>query len=103
MAPREGHFVALQRIFGYLKEYPKGQLVIDPTIPPDRQKATISSEYDWHEFYPDACEDIPYDMPIPIGSPATLTCYVDADHTRDKVSRRSVTGIVLLMNNTPLT
>jgi len=28
--------------------------------------------------------------------------FVDADHARDKVTRRSVTGIILLLNNTPL-
>jgi hypothetical protein len=28
---------------------------------------------------------------------------VDADHARDKVTCRSVTGIVLLLNNTPIT
>jgi len=32
-----------------------------------------------------------------------LTCYVDADHARDKVTRRSVTGIILMVNNTPVT
>ena len=32
----------------------------------------------------------------------TFTCYVDADHARDKLTRKSVTGIVLLMNNTPI-
>jgi hypothetical protein len=42
-------------------------------------------------------------MPKAKGNLATLTCYVDADHARDKVTRRSVTGIVLLVNNTPLT
>ena len=30
------------------------------------------------------------------------TCYVDADHARDKLTRKSVTGIVLFMNNTPI-
>ena len=42
-------------------------------------------------------------MPQPTGNLATLTCYVDADHARDKVTCRSVTGVVLLMNNTPIT
>ena len=37
------------------------------------------------------------------GQKATFTCYVDADHARDKVTCRSVTGVVLLMNNTPIT
>ncbi|HEY9298276.1 MAG TPA: Ty1/Copia family ribonuclease HI, partial [Phormidium sp.] len=32
----------------------------------------------------------------------SITCYVDADHARDKVSRRSVTGIIILLNNTPV-
>ena len=30
-----------------------------------------------------------------------LTCYVDADHARDKLTRRSVTGIILLVNKHP--
>ncbi len=59
--------------------------------------------FNWDEFCPDACEDIPDDMLEPQGMEAKLTCYVDADHARDQVSRKSVTGIVLLLNNTPLT
>jgi len=37
-----------------------------------------------------------------MGNKVKLTCYVDADHARDQVTRKSVTGIVLLLNNTPL-
>ena len=28
--------------------------------------------------------------------------YVDADHAHDQVTRRSITGIVVLLNNTPI-
>ena len=42
-------------------------------------------------------------MLTPKGREAKLTCCVDADHARDQVSRKSVTGMVLLLNNTPLT
>ena len=59
--------------------------------------------YSWSELYPEAEEENPGDMPIPKGKIAKLTCYVDADHARDKVTRKSVTGIILLLNNTPLT
>jgi hypothetical protein len=38
----------------------------------------------------------------PAGNKAKIAVFVDADHARDKVTRRSVTGIVLLINNTPL-
>ena len=31
-----------------------------------------------------------------------MTCYVDADHARDQLTRRSVTGILILLNNTPI-
>ena len=27
---------------------------------------------------------------------------MDADHARDKLTRRSVTGIIILLNNTPI-
>jgi hypothetical protein len=33
---------------------------------------------------------------------ARLTTIVDADHARNQVTRRSVTGIMMLLNNTPL-
>ena len=48
-------------------------------------------------------EDIPLDMTQPLGKVAKITCFVDADHARDQATRRSVTGILLLINNTPIT
>jgi len=102
MAPREGHFKAMERLFGYLYKFPKGHIVLDTSIAPIRDKAQFNSGYDWNELYPDASEDVPENMPQPNGKLATLTCYVDADHARDKVTCRSVTGIILLINNTPL-
>ena len=41
-------------------------------------------------------------MPTPKGKEARITVFVDADHARDKVTRRSVTGILVLINNTPI-
>jgi len=102
MAPRIGHFKAMERVFGYLRKHYSGHLIIDPKEAPIRNKATFNLGHNWVEFYPDACEDIPYDKPHPTGNLATLTCYVDADHARDKVTCRSVTGIILLLNNTPI-
>ena len=102
MAPRKGHMLALHRVFGYLHRYPDGMIPIDIGSPPIRDKAIITKGQNWIEFYPDAEEDIPHDMLEQLGNEATLTVYVDADHARNKVTRRSVTGIILLVNNTPL-
>ena len=42
------------------------------------------------------------DKPEPRGGICTLTCFVDADHARDQLTRWSVTGILILLNNTPI-
>jgi hypothetical protein len=96
MAPRVGHLKAIQRVFGYLRYCPKGQLLID-THEPDRSQHTVD-EHTWTEFYPDAEEILPDNMPEPKGPVATTTCYVDADHAHDTVTRRSVTGILIFVN-----
>ena len=102
MAPRRGHMEELQRVFGYLTKYPHAQIPIDIAGPPILEKTVFTTGQQWIEFYPDASEVIPPDMPLPQGMEANLTVYVDADHARNRVSRRSVTGIVMLLNNTPL-
>ena len=39
-------------------------------------------------------------VPSPIGKPVRVTIYVDADHAHCQVSSRSVTGILVFVNNT---
>jgi len=102
MAPRMGHMQALMRLFGYLRVHPEGRILIDNSTPPIREKADVTTGQTWTEFYPDACENLPVDMPKPVGQEAKITVYVDADHARDKVTCRSVTGIVMLIGNTPI-
>ena len=41
-------------------------------------------------------------MPEPLGNPITMSCFVDSDHAGNKVTRRSHTGIFILLNNTPV-
>lgn len=59
-------------------------------------------DYSWTEFYPDATEEMPDHMPKPLGRAARITCFVDADYAHDVVTRRSVTGTLLLVNNMPV-
>jgi len=54
------------------------------------------------EKYPEAEGFIPNDMLDPLSKECTITCYVDADYARDKVTCRSLTGVLLLVNNTIL-
>ena len=65
MKPREGHYLALQRVFGYLRQRPHGKILIDVNEIPVREKLDLNGKADWSEFYPDACEDLPLNRPKP--------------------------------------
>jgi hypothetical protein len=54
------------------------------------------------EFYPDARKEIPKDLPPERGPRVGMTVYVDADHAHDLFIRRSITGILVMLNNTPI-
>ena len=98
--PRTGHLQAMQRAFGYIKHYPKVSIQYDETMPDlTTHKPTT---YDWEQFYPGLTEELPPDMPTPKGNPARITGYFDADHAGCLQTRRSVTGVIMFVNNTPI-
>jgi hypothetical protein len=41
-------------------------------------------------------------MPKPLGNPVNITCFVDANHAGNVVTRRSHTGILIYLQNTPI-
>ena len=98
---RKGHLEAMCRIFGYLKKYPNNRIIIDPSMP-DNQLGEDFVAKDWSEYYPDAKEIMPDGMPDPRGKEVRIRIWVDADHAHDCVTRRSVTGILVFVNNTPI-
>jgi hypothetical protein len=57
----------------------------------------------WTDFYGKVVKEDPPNMPVPLGNPVHMSCFVDADHAGNKVTRRSHTGIFILLNNTPVT
>src|SRR5210317_107980 len=80
-APKEGHVVGLKRVFGYLKKWIKGTLLIDPNYPDNSQFSTEAYDQ-WKEFYPDAKEPMPAKdmLPKPLGKKFRITAYTDSDH-----------------------
>ena len=77
-------------VFGYLDSHPEGRIVIDPNFH-DRSLYNPAKCKNWDEMYPDAQEDVPRDILVPKGKEIRITVFVDANHARDKVTRRSVT------------
>lgn len=107
--PRHGHLSQACNIFRYLKKrYSKGYVVMDPTMwdiswtgGPDEVHPRVRAQY-MTELYPDAVQTMPYDMPEPLGAAVNITCFVDADHAGNKVTRRSHTGIIIFVNSAPI-
>jgi hypothetical protein len=104
MAPQSGHVDEPQRVFGYLQKCPAdGKIAIDIADPPIRKDTVCTTGQRWIEFHPDADEEVvPANMLEPTGMEAGPTIHVDADHARNQVTRRSVTGIMMSLNNAPL-
>ena len=59
--PRQGHMVAVLRIFAYLRKHISCKLVIDPCERDWSDKTWVSAN--WKDFYPDVQEDIPANAP----------------------------------------
>ena len=98
--PREGHLDQAFHIFAYLKKHQRSSMVFDDTQP--NLDGFEFKDCEWFEFYPDAKEPMPPNMPEPRGNGVSLTCYVDASHAGCRVTRRSHTGIFIFVNRAPI-
>ena len=99
--PREGHLEALYNIFAYLEKHAESPMAFDDKMPTLNEDAFHKT--DWSEsVYGDVEEELPPKMPKPRGNPVIMTCFVDANHAGDKVTRRSQTGFIIYVNNAPI-
>ena len=98
-APRKGHMKGVIRIVGYLEKVANliPRLLVNPESP-NHEKYLTQDHGTWEEFYPDAVEEIPPDMPAQKGKEMKITIWVDADHTHNQVTRKSVNRIVVMIN-----
>ena len=100
--PREGHLEQVLHIIGYLKEHKKFRLMMDSSAPTvDEGWFQVHS---WEDFYRDAKEPIPPNMPEPRGTtiPITTSAFVDANLAGDKINRKSMTGVLIFLNRAPI-
>jgi hypothetical protein len=99
-APRKGHLERLMRIFGFLRNF-KGSSIKFRTGMPDYSMYP-EDHYDWKYVYGNVYEELPTDMPESRGKPVLITAFVDANLYHNKVTGRAVTGILMLLNKTPI-
>jgi hypothetical protein len=99
--PREGHLNAVYNIFAYLEKHVEVSMAFNDKMP--RIDETAFHQSDWTEsIYGDVEEEVPPNAPKPLGNPVMMTCFVDANHAGDKITRRSQTGLIIYLNNAPI-
>ena len=92
----------LKRIFGYLRKHPDGAIRFRTGIPPNEELFDMP-EYDWmHSVYGDASEEIDPNHPSPKGKTVRMSTFVDANLMHCKVTGKSATGILHMINQTPV-
>ena len=106
--PRVGHLHQALHVFKYLSDHKRSKVVFDPNYVdindnhlPHEERAINKAKF-MSELYPDAVEEIPTNAPKPRGRPVQITCFVDADHGGDKITRRSRTGVLIMINKAPI-
>ena len=99
--PRKGHLDRAKRIVGYLLFLPDGAIRFR-TGEPDFSSLK-DQEYDWtRTVYSGACEQIPHDIPKPLGRHVQTTHYVDANLHHDLATGKAVTAALHFLNQTPI-
>jgi len=98
--PRIGHLNRLKRIFGFLKQFKSCSIKFRTDIPDYSEYP--EEKYDWTYVYGKVEEEIPYNMPKAKGSEVLITMFADASLYHDQVTGRSVTGLLMLLNKTPI-
>ncbi len=104
--PRDGHLIAVYKIFKYLDvclKRDKGRIVFDDKFKfIDNVMFNDTNREEWNEFYKDAEEEFPINGPEPLGIPVRLSAYVDANHAGNLKTRRSHTGLLVYVNSAPI-
>ena len=77
-------------------------LFMDPSLPNINYGDFVTNPQDFAEYYRDASEPIPGDMPRPRGRTVTNTAFVDASFAANKKIRKFHSGFLIFVNRAPI-
>ncbi len=101
IAPRIGHLDRLKRVYGYLKKFSNGAIRFRTGQP--EFNGLVKQVYDWSNTVYEDCKDrMPTNLPKMLGNSVVTTTYVDANLLHCQVTGRSSTGILHIVNGTPI-
>jgi len=85
---------------GYLKSHKKMKLLYDCDYPAVNER--WFTRYNWFDFYRDAKEAIPPNIPEARGYGVLVTCFLDTNHDGNLRDRSSQTGVLMFINKAPI-
>eukprot|EP00557_Chaetoceros_sp_GSL56_P014026 CAMPEP_0176478512 /NCGR_PEP_ID=MMETSP0200_2-20121128/1227_1 /TAXON_ID=947934 /ORGANISM="Chaetoceros sp., Strain GSL56" /LENGTH=1865 /DNA_ID=CAMNT_0017874457 /DNA_START=317 /DNA_END=5915 /DNA_ORIENTATION=+ len=105
--PRQGHLDRALYVFGYLKKRPNRRYIVDsrdPKIVENGAEGLVDKDLSaaLRDHYPDSEELLDPATPEPLFDELTITAFVDSDHAHDKLTRRSITGLIIFVGRTPV-
>ena len=99
-APRRGHLDRLKRVHQCLRQCKKTSIKFNVEEPDHSNCPEV--EKNWGSMHHPVREDVPTDAPTPKGKPVVSTTFVDANLMAELLTGRSQTGILHLLNKTPV-
>jgi hypothetical protein len=100
VSARVGRLDQVFHMIANLQQYETSTMVLDDTDPEFDERRF--KECQWSEYYPNAKEALLPDMLQPRGKSVVILCFVDADHAEYRVTRRSHTGLIIIVNRAPI-
>ena len=98
--PRECQLSQVFHIFVYLKKHHNSAMVFFPSYPDDNIDTFLKHE--WKKLYVDVKETIPPNMPEPLGEEVLIHCFVDSNHSGEKLTRCSGSGFNIFLQMEPI-
>ena len=74
----------------------------DPIFVGGKDALNLDFSSIFEDQYPDAAYDIYTKVPDPIIDELEITAFIDYDHAHDKLTRISITGLLILLGRTPV-
>ena len=102
-AHQKGLLKQLQCIYTYyLHNYKRTAIKFNMEVPQDYHSCLDVLACNWGHIYHPCKEELPPGMPEPHGEPVFMTMFVDANLLHDMVMGHSCTGIIHMLNKTPM-
>ena len=102
---RNEHLKEIFQEFVYLKRYTNSKIVFEPTVPEIDMNSFQKQNWTYFVYCSpgvDLKEEVPPNMPEPLGLPFVMQFFVDADHAVKTVTRRSRSRYIIFLNSAPI-